>query len=138
VTALRLERNKELAHVLRWRRAVVAAWRCGALSDADGMALVALGEHALSDGRLKVDGLTPTTWWREEQLAGFIDVTRKTFRARWLRWQNGGWVGSARARNPKWPVENTWKVLSTRSRPESGVICYPSRISATQRARPRR
>src|SRR5437867_5821339 len=107
------EGSKELAHVLRWRDAVTRAWQSGCLSDADALHLLVLVQFADRDGRLKRKGDAPTTWWYEEQLAGFLRMkSPKTFRARWRNWQEAGWVGSNK---PRWPILPTerWLAIPT-------------------------
>ena len=91
--------------MLRWRRAVVEAWQAKALSNDSCRDLLVLMEYALADGALKKKGDDPKAWWREEQLARFLCITRKTLRARLNRWHEAGWIGARKPANPNLPME---------------------------------
>ncbi len=98
--------NKPPPQVVGFRRAVAYAWQAGKLSREDLSDLMVLAEYARSDGSLRAAGQwSSSRWWREHQLAGFLRITAKTFRARFGRWREAGWVGHSKPENPALPTE---------------------------------
>ena len=106
--------NKAPPLVVGFRRAVVHAWQARKLTREDVIDLLVLTEYARSDGSLRAAGQwSSSRWWREHQLARFLRITAKTFRSRFKRWRDEGWVGYYEPKNPSLPTERWLFIPST-------------------------
>jgi hypothetical protein len=97
-----IEYKAGVARIHSWKDALIEAWQHESVSNADCLDMLVLHRYALPNGALCLANRSgPHKWWSEADLARFLKgVTRKTFRARWRRWEEAGWVESRQPRNP--------------------------------------
>lgn len=113
------------ARIYSWKNALVEAWQERTVSDADLRDLMVLHRYALPNGALCLANRTgPHKWWSETNLAGFLRIDPKTFRARWRVWGSVGWVESHQPPNPKHRTER-WLGKA----PEEGQVVRESPTS---------